>query len=439
MNRLAILCVDDEEVVLISLKHQLKRHFANYHIEIAESGAEALEIITELAEDEVEIGVVISDYLMPVMKGDELLKQIHLMSPKTINILLTGQASTDGITNAVNQANLYRYITKPWEQSDLVLTITEALRRYNQDRQLEEQNKTLQQVNQQLAQLNATLENQVKVRTAELETTYKNMQLLHDRMQDELTLAREIQAGLLPRRRPHWPELDLVCYTKSARAIGGDFYSYHAFAHEGEATRRFAVAVGDVSGKGASAALLMAASLSLFDASLDRFFTPAERLAYLDQALSLYTKSRRQNCAMCYLELELESRAKASDLLPPYAILHVVNAGCIPPYLKHTDGSTEFPELGGFALGQGLGMYAGYQQLTFNLTKGDVIVLVTDGVIEANNHGGEMVGFNRFQDMVHRGPISSATDMLIHLQQALDAFTGLAEPRDDMTIVVIQV
>ncbi|NJO16204.1 MAG: adenylate/guanylate cyclase domain-containing response regulator [Thioploca sp.] len=151
MKKSAILCVDDEKVVLVSLKNQLKRHLENqYTIETAESGEDALEIFQELLEEQIDVPVILSDQIMPGMKGDELLKQIHTFAPKTLKILLTGQANAEAVGNAVNHANLYRYITKPWEQADLNLTVAEAIRSYFQDKQLEEQNQKLQQLNQEL-------------------------------------------------------------------------------------------------------------------------------------------------------------------------------------------------------------------------------------------------------------------------------------------------
>ncbi|MDM8522153.1 PAS domain S-box protein [Desulfococcaceae bacterium HSG8] len=144
MKKPVILCVDDEKIVLSSLKEQLKRAFGNkYGIETAESGEDAVYLYEELAEDEIEVPVIISDYIMPGMKGDELLKYLHGLSPGMLKILLTGQASTEGVTNAVNYASLYRYIAKPWEQDDLVLTVTEALRSYSRDQQLKEQTEKL--------------------------------------------------------------------------------------------------------------------------------------------------------------------------------------------------------------------------------------------------------------------------------------------------------
>lgn len=156
MSRQVIICVDDERIVLRSLKAELQEAVGNdYTIEIAEGGEEALELIEELLEDGDEVLLIISDHIMPDMKGDELLKQAHIILPKSIKIMLTGQADIGAIANAINSANLYRYITKPWQSEDLKLTVREALNSYLQAQRLAQQNAKLQQMNQELAELNS--------------------------------------------------------------------------------------------------------------------------------------------------------------------------------------------------------------------------------------------------------------------------------------------
>lgn len=172
-----IFCVDDEKIVLNSLKTELKNAFGNtYIIETAESGIEALEAINSLLDLNYEIKVVIADYAMPVMKGDEFLMKLHEKSPLTLNILLTGQATLEGVTNSINYAGLYRYISKPWQTDDLVLTVKQALKSYQQDNQLKIRNK-------ELIELSTSLEHKVKLRTQELDN--KNSLLLQK--QDEIT------------------------------------------------------------------------------------------------------------------------------------------------------------------------------------------------------------------------------------------------------------
>jgi diguanylate cyclase (GGDEF)-like protein/PAS domain S-box-containing protein len=133
-----ILCVDDEEIVLSSLKTQLNTFFGeDYDIELAQSAEDALEIMEELKHDEIELELIVSDFLMPGMKGDEFLIKAQSLLPKTKKMLLTGQANIDGVVNIVNKGALYRYISKPWEQTDLIITIKEALKSYAMEKDLE--------------------------------------------------------------------------------------------------------------------------------------------------------------------------------------------------------------------------------------------------------------------------------------------------------------
>ena len=155
MKKPAIICVDDEPTILESLERELRISFmGKYKIETAEGGEEALEILDELLEDQYEVPLVISDQIMPGMKGDELLKLVREKSPKTVTIMLTGQANLEAVINAINQASLYRYIAKPWEAEDLRLTVEKAIDSYFQEKKVAEQNAKLQEMNQLLARLN---------------------------------------------------------------------------------------------------------------------------------------------------------------------------------------------------------------------------------------------------------------------------------------------
>ncbi len=163
MNKLVVLCVDDEPTILDSLKIELRYILdPQYLIETAENGEEALELIEELLADNYEIPLIISDYIMPVLKGDELLKQVHHLSPKTLKIMLTGQADIEAVGNAIRYAKLYRYIAKPWHAEDLKLTVTEAINSYFQEKRLLEQHIRLQTVNQALLESNQEQQELIK-------------------------------------------------------------------------------------------------------------------------------------------------------------------------------------------------------------------------------------------------------------------------------------
>jgi FixJ family two-component response regulator len=151
MSKPVVICIDDEPAILESLKAELKWVLGDdCAIETAESGVEALELLAELQQDQYEVALVLADYIMPGIKGDELLKQIHERSPQTLKIMLTGQADMVALGNAIRHAKLYRFIAKPWNSEDLRFTVVEALRNYLQDRKLEDQNAKLQETNQAL-------------------------------------------------------------------------------------------------------------------------------------------------------------------------------------------------------------------------------------------------------------------------------------------------
>ena len=147
MNKPVIVCVDDEKFVLDSLRTTLSQAFGeDYLIEIAEDGAEALEVVKELLANGQEVPVVITDYVMPLMRGDELLRHIQIISQKTLKIMLTGQANIEGVTNAVNEADLYRFISKPWNNSQLVQIVQRAVRDYFSEKEKEAWSQALLEV-----------------------------------------------------------------------------------------------------------------------------------------------------------------------------------------------------------------------------------------------------------------------------------------------------
>jgi serine phosphatase RsbU (regulator of sigma subunit) len=118
-------------------------------------------------------------------------------------------------------------------------------------------------------------------------------------------------------------------------------------------------------------------------------------------------------------------------------LLRTANAGCIPPYLKHADGSVEWIDTGGPPLGQGLGARAGYQEVVRQLAPGDMVVLTSDGVVEARGDDDELFGFPRLEAAIAAGPAASPEAMVDHLRREVAAFAGDREPHDDVTIAAL--
>ncbi|XRD90813.1 response regulator [Dyella nitratireducens] len=160
----AILVVDDEPSVLSALRRML--HTASYQVLTANSGAAALDV---LATQDVDL--IISDMRMPGMSGAELLSRAQALYPVTVRILLTGYSEIEAVVQAVNEGGIYRYLNKPWDEHDLLLTIRQALEQQRLRKETARLLALTQQQNDELAAFNAELEAKVKSRTEEIRQT----------------------------------------------------------------------------------------------------------------------------------------------------------------------------------------------------------------------------------------------------------------------------
>ena len=129
MEKGVVLCVDDEAIVLTALKDQLRRAYgSDFVVEVAESAEEALELLDELSEQGHTVLVIVSDWLMPGMKGDEFLIQAHRRFPTVVKIMLSGQAEQSAVDRAKREAGLHEFLSKPWNAAELVESINQGLR-----------------------------------------------------------------------------------------------------------------------------------------------------------------------------------------------------------------------------------------------------------------------------------------------------------------------
>ncbi len=166
-EKYVVLFVDDEETVLDTLQTQLQGLSSNIEIIAAQSGKEAFELVEKIESYGKILSLVICDYLMPGMKGDEVLIQFNKTHPTTVKILLTGQSVFEGVTRSINEAQLYRFIAKPWNKNDLKLTIDEGLKKFVADRIIAEQKKRLQLFNLKLAKMKKQLKEEQESKNEE--------------------------------------------------------------------------------------------------------------------------------------------------------------------------------------------------------------------------------------------------------------------------------
>lgn len=129
MDYRAVVIIDDEPIILESLSEQISLEMGDQVIiEEAENAIEGFQVLDKLVNNYVKIVVIVADWLMPGIKGDEFLIRIHEKYPNIVNIILTGQADEDSIENARVNANLFGYMRKPWKKDELILLIKKGLR-----------------------------------------------------------------------------------------------------------------------------------------------------------------------------------------------------------------------------------------------------------------------------------------------------------------------
>jgi len=435
MPKPVILCVDDEKIILTSLKEQLRRRFhREYTVEIVESGEEALEVVDELLDDHIDLPIVISDHIMPGIKGDELLKQIHRLSPKTLKILLTGQADAGAVGNAVNYASLYRYIAKPWEEADLLLTVTEALRSYVQDKKLEEQNTILQQMNQELERLNIelkdynqTLEQKVHERTRKLHATLTQVEEANHKILESIQYAKTIQGSLLPNLDQVREVLPDSFFLWSPRDIvGGDLYFTEVTEHG------CIISVIDCTGHGVPGAFMtIIASAGLRRIIKDDgCYDPGEILKRLNIFVKTSLRQHTEDAlsddgldaAVCLVQPGEQKLVFAGANLPLYSLqnndIQIIKGDRQSIGYKRSDVSFNF------------------SNRTILLEPGMTVYLSTDGFLD--QLGGvrqRRFGTKHFKQLLLEQRELPLEQQRENVLQAFQAYKGECEQQDDVTVV----
>lgn len=238
-----------------------------------------------------------------------------------------------------------------------------------------------------------------------------------ERIQQELEVAALIQQTLLPKELPAIKGWDIDAFYRPARAVGGDFYD---FIHLGD--HRLGVVIGDVTDKGVPAALVMATCRSMLRAAATKYDSPSEVLADVNENLvPEIPPAMFVTCLYAIFDTE------AGEVI-------FANAGHNLPYVRTSEGVIELR-----ATGMPLGLMPDmpYDEKTYRLQDGEVMVLTSDGITEAHNLDGEMYGFSRLMGRV--GKRARGDDFLCSaIVSDLEQWTGPgAEQEDDITLVVV--
>jgi response regulator RpfG family c-di-GMP phosphodiesterase len=188
-----LLLVDDEPGILSALRRLFRPH--GYRILMAESGAAGLAILDKEAVD-----LIISDMRMPEMDGATFLKEARQRWPRVMRILLTGYADMTSTVAAINEGEIYRYITKPWDDNEIVTVVREATERQRLEAENQRLTALTQAQNEALRTLNASLEQKVNERTAELCQVLAFVEQAHDELKKSFLTSVQVFAGLVELR-----------------------------------------------------------------------------------------------------------------------------------------------------------------------------------------------------------------------------------------------
>ena len=252
-------------------------------------------------------------------------------------------------------------------------------------------------------------ENEIERRLLEAENSRKGQ---------ELEDARQFQLSLLPKQLPTHPRLDIAVFMKTATEVGGDYYDFH-LSPEGDLT----AAIGDATGHGARAGTMVTVIKSLFTAEAGD--------ANLSEFLGKASESIRR--------MELGRMAMALTLVRfQNDLLHVAAAG-MPPILIHrlAGGTVEELSVEGVPLGS-MSQFQYHERQTL-LSRGDTVLMMSDGFPELVNDGGEPLGYAAVHELFEQSAAKLPQELIAGLASAAEEWSGGAQPSDDITFVALQV
>ncbi len=238
--------------------------------------------------------------------------------------------------------------------------------------------------------------------------------------EQELETARAIQNSLLPQETPSMPSLEVAARSVPARHVSGDYYQYFILPDG-----KLGLAVGDVSGKGIPAALLMAVIMTALRDEALRTSSPAGLLSELNNRLLPRMQQNKMNSALLVSVFDPETRS-----------VEMANGGMVQPFMRN-GGGWDFVPVRGYPLGSA--ERTAYKPYTVPLTPDSVIVFATDGVVESQNRKKELFGFERLEALLGALPkAASADEVADAVLSAVRQHLQGQEPQDDITVVVLK-
>jgi phosphoserine phosphatase RsbU/P len=378
-----ILVVDDEPDMESMIRQKFRRHIREkvYDFEFAFNGVEALGKIIEFPE----IGIVLSDINMPEMDGLTLLTRLKEMkNPGLKTVIVSAYGDMDNIRTAMNRG-AFDFITKPVNFEDL--------------------EKTIEKTRDEIFAIRHWLNEHEQLAS----------------IQHDLIISREIQQAILPKNFPPFPDepsFDIYASMVAANEVGGDFYDFFMIDDH-----RLGFVIGDVSGKGISAALFMAVSRTLIRATALKGDSASNCMHYVNNLLC------RESVSSMFVTVFygiLNTQTGEVDF---------VNAGHNPPYLLSASGISKVEMTSGLALGV-LDDFI-FESKKIQLKKGDRLLLYTDGVVEAFNQEETAYGEEKFEDFLNDNRTLPIEIILKKSLTDVNEFAAGAPQSDDITLLGI--
>lgn len=246
-----------------------------------------------------------------------------------------------------------------------------------------------------------------------------DVQVEQKRLANELAVASEIQLRLHPANPPHIKGYDLIGVSFPCYEVGGDYYDFVE-----RKNKQYAIALGDVSGKGTGAALLMSSIHAAVRAHATTPATAPEVVAQINQYIHDNTPANRY-ITFFYSELDHHTHQ-----------LNYVNAGHNAPMLVRANGNVERLEVGGFPVG--IMPFGTYDEASVQLNCGDILVIYSDGVTESVNEEDDEFGEERLIEVVQKNMSRTAAGLRDRIDEALTRFVGKAKTVDDLTLVIVK-
>lgn len=239
------------------------------------------------------------------------------------------------------------------------------------------------------------------------------------RLANELQVASEIQLRLHPASPPSIPHYDMIGVSFPCYEVGGDYFDFIE-----KRDGRYVIALGDVSGKGTGAALLMSSVHAAVRAQSTTRLSASEIVGEINQYIYDNTPANRY-VTLFYSELDPRSHQ-----------LTYINAGHNPPLLVRANGEVTTLDIGGFPVG--ITPFGDYREGWAELEAGDVMVIYSDGVTESQNEQGEEFDEARLIEIVQKNRGRTAAGLRDRIDEALTKFVGKAKSVDDLTLVIVK-